>query len=224
MGNYQIPPQLITEHGLEFYFSVAGGQKTGFYLDQRQNRLAIQDYSKGKRVLDCFCFSGGFTINALRGGAAHVTAVDSSMEALQLLRLNTGHNHFDQVQVETVCGNGFEELRKMRDKGQRFDLIILDPPKLAPTTAQLDKAARAYKDINLLGFKLLARGGTLFTFSCSGGMGLPLFQKIIADAALDAGKDAQIIRFLHQAEDHPVRSSFPEGEYLKGLVCKVSSK
>ena len=215
--------QMISEHGLEYSFSLAGGQKTGFYLDQRQNRLALQEFSSGKRVLDCFCFSGGFTMNALRGGAAQVTAVDSSAEALQLLRLNINHNHFDQAQVETLCGNGFEVLRKMRDKGQQFDLIILDPPKFAPTTAQLEKAARAYKDINLLGFKLLAPGGTLFTFSCSGGVEMSLFQKIVADAVLDAGKEAQIIRILHQAEDHPVRLSFPEGKYLKGLVCKISS-
>jgi 23S rRNA (cytosine1962-C5)-methyltransferase len=172
--------------------------------------------------LDCFSFSGGFTLNALKGGAKNVTAVDSSEPALKLLSENAGLNHFDSELIEAVQDNAFEYLRKLRDRGEQFGLIILDPPRFAPTTAQVERAARAYKDINLLAFKLLAHNGILFTFSCSGGVSMPLFHKIVADAALDAGKDAQIIKFLHQAEDHPISTTFPEGEYLKGLVCKVN--
>ena len=163
-------------------------------------------------------------MNALKGGALHVIAVDSSEAALRLASENLKLNNFDEAKVEFVNDNAFEYLRKLRDRAEQFDLIILDPPKFAPTTSQVDKAARAYKDINLLAFKLLSPNGVLFTFSCSGGVGLPLFQKIVADAALDAGKNVQIIKFLHQAEDHPISSAFPEGEYLKGLVCKVTGR
>jgi 23S rRNA (cytosine1962-C5)-methyltransferase len=144
------------------------------------------------------------------------------MPALNLLLENLQINGFEPSSVELINENAFEFLRKLRDKGRQFDLIILDPPKLAPTTAQVEKAARAYKDINLLAFKLLKDGGYLITFSCSGGVSMPLFQKITADAALDAGKNAQIIRYLHQAEDHPIASTFPEGEYLKGLIWKLA--
>jgi 23S rRNA (cytosine1962-C5)-methyltransferase len=214
----------IQENGLNYSFEVEGSQKTGFYLDQRNNRKLIRDYSKNKRVLDCFCFSCGFTMNALKGGALNVIAVDSSEAALRLASVNIKLNKFDEAKVQLVNENAFEYLRKLRDRGEQFDLIILDPPKFAPTTSQVERAARAYKDINLLAFKLLNPDGLLFTFSCSGGVGLPLFQKIVADAALDAGKNVQIIKFLHQAEDHPISSAFPEGEYLKGLVCKVAGR
>ncbi len=198
-----------------------GGQKTGFYLDQRNNRSMIANYSSGRKVLDCFCFSGGFSLNALAGGATSVSVVDSSAPALQLLTDNLSLNKLDASKVELVNDNVFEYLRKLRDRGEQYDLIVLDPPKFAPTTSQAERAARAYKDINLLAFKLLAPGGILFTFSCSGGVSMPLFQKIVADAALDAGRNAQIIKYMHQAEDHPISMPFPEGEYLKGLICQV---
>jgi 23S rRNA (cytosine1962-C5)-methyltransferase len=223
-GSLDAASVIIQENGLNYLFEIEGSQKTGFYLDQRNNRKELREYSQSKRVLDCFCFSGGFTLNALKGGASHVIAVDSSDAALRLASENLKLNNFDGAKVELVNDNAFEYLRKLRDRGEQFDLIILDPPKFAPTTSQVERAARAYKDINLLAFKLLSPNGVLFTFSCSGGVGLPLFQKIVADAALDAGKSAQIIKFLHQAEDHPISSAFPEGEYLKGLVCKVTGR
>jgi 23S rRNA (cytosine1962-C5)-methyltransferase len=223
-GSLDSSSVIIQENGLNYLFEIEGSQKTGFYLDQRNNRKLIREYSKNKRVLDCFCFSGGFTMNALTGGAEHVVAVDSSESALRLTSGNLKLNHLDEAKVELVNDNAFEYLRKLRDRGEQFDLIILDPPKFAPTTSQVERAARAYKDINLLAFKLLSPNGVLFTFSCSGGVGLPLFQKIVADAALDAGKSVQIIKYMHQAEDHPISSAFPEGEYLKGLVCKVAGR
>ncbi len=221
-GSLEATQIIIQENGLNYSFAIEGSQKTGFYLDQRNNRKELREYSQSKRVLDCFCFSGGFTLNALKGGASTVIAVDSSDAALRLAADNLKLNKFEEAKVELVNDNAFEYLRKLRDRGEQFDLIVLDPPKFAPTTSQVDRAARAYKDINLLAFKLLSPNGVLFTFSCSGGVGLPLFQKIVADAALDAGKTVQIIKFLHQAEDHPISSAFPEGEYLKGLVCKVT--
>ncbi len=223
-GSFKEESTLIVENGLNYNFEISGSQKTGFYLDQRNNRQQLREYSQNKKVLDCFCFSGGFTMNALKGGAMHVVALDSSESALRLASENLKLNKFEEAKVELVNDNAFEYLRKLRDRGEQFDLIILDPPKFAPTTSQVDRAARAYKDINLLAFKLLSPNGVLFTFSCSGGVGLPLFQKIVADAALDAGRNAQIIKFMHQAEDHPISSAFPEGEYLKGLVCKVMGR
>lgn len=218
-----IPDQriIVNENGIQYYLDLLEGQKTGFYLDQRDNRSIIKGYAKGRSVLDCFSFSGGFTLNALIGGARKVTAVDSSEPALQLLAENVALNNMDSESVEIVQDNAFDHLRKLRDRGEHFDLIILDPPKFAPTTAQVERAARAYKDINLLAFKLLADKGVLLSFSCSGGVSMPLFHKIVADAALDAGREVQIIKFLHQAEDHPISTTFPEGEYLKGLVCKI---
>lgn len=212
---------MVEENGLKYFLNLQGGQKTGFYLDQRNNRLLLRSFSQDKRVLDCFSFSGGFTLNALKGGAKKVTTLDSSEAALKQAEENIRLNDKTPEKVELVLDNAFEYLRKLRDRGEQFDLIILDPPKFAPTTAQVERASRAYKDINLLAFKLLAPGGILFTFSCSGGVNMPLFHKIVADAALDAGRNAQIIQFLHQAEDHPVSTAFPEGEYLKGLVCFV---
>lgn len=220
-GNLSSGPVYLEEHKLKYRLGIADGQKTGFYLDQRNNRLSIRQFAEGKRVLDCFSFSGGFTLNALAAGASHVSVVESSSEAIKLIEDNILINGFDREKVNLINGNAFEILRKMRDSGERFDLVVLDPPKLAPTAAQVEKAARAYKDINLLAFKLLNPGGILFTFSCSGGVPLALFQKIVADAALDAGKNTRIIRYLHQSEDHPVNSAFPEGEYLKGMVMVV---
>jgi 23S rRNA (cytosine1962-C5)-methyltransferase len=195
------------------------GQKTGLYLDQRDNRQTLEPYCAGQTVLDCFCYTGGFTVNALAGGAKSVLSVDSSADALALVRENIALNHLPADRHSALEGDVFHLLRKFRDEGRAFDMIILDPPKFAPTAAQAEKAARGYKDINLLAFKLLRPGGLLVTFSCSGGVDAALFQKIVAGAALDAGVDAQIVDHLSQAADHPVALNFPEGTYLKGLVC-----
>jgi 23S rRNA (cytosine1962-C5)-methyltransferase len=210
---------VISEHGLHFKVDLEHGQKTGFYLDQCNNRKRLRDLAKGRRVLDCFCYTGGFTLNALRGEAESVLAVDSSASALALAGENVALNGFSEARVEFREADVFEFLRRLRDQGRTVDLVILDPPKFAPTAAHADKAARAYKDINLLAFKLLAPGGILVTFSCSGGVDRQLFQKIVAAAALDAGVDAQIVEQLSQGADHPIALQFPESSYLKGLIC-----
>ncbi|GAB4505018.1 MAG: 23S rRNA (cytosine(1962)-C(5))-methyltransferase RlmI [Anaerolineales bacterium] len=209
----------IHEHGLQFNVNLQSGHKTGFYLDQRQNRLRVRQLSEGREVLDCFCYTGGFALNALAGGAKSVTAVDASAEVLALGRENASLNGQQASRLEWLEVDVFQALRRFRDEGRSFDLIILDPPKFAPTAAQAGKAARGYKDINRLGFLLLRPGGLLVTFSCSGGVDAALFQKIVASAALDAGVQAQIVETLTQAPDHPVALNFPEGAYLKGLVC-----
>jgi len=212
----------VMENGLRFAVDVAAGQKTGYYLDQRDNRALTGTLAKGKDVLNCFCYTGGFSLYALRGGAKSVLSIDSSQEALHIAQRNVELNGLDASKAEWQCADVFEALRKLRDQNRKFDLIVLDPPKFAPTAAFAEKASRAYKDINLLGFKLLRPGGLLFTYSCSGGISDDLFQKIIAGAALDAGVDAQIVKKLHAASDHPVLLSFPEGAYLKGLVLRVA--
>ncbi|MBN2500953.1 MAG: class I SAM-dependent methyltransferase [Anaerolineales bacterium] len=212
----------IHEYGLSYALDVAGGQKTGFYLDQRDNRLAFRNLAADADVLDCFAYTGGFTLNALAAGAKSVVAVDSSGPALDGARENIDSNELPLDRVELIEGDVFSVLRTFRDEGRSFDAIVLDPPKFAPTSAQVQRAARAYKDVNLLGFKLLRSGGKLVTFSCSGGVDAALFQKIVADAALDAGVQAQIVGYLHQAGDHPVALNFPESAYLKGLVCRIS--
>lgn len=212
-------PLIVTEHGLRFGVDAAQGHKTGFYLDQRDNRLALRKLAGGKTVLDCFCYSGGFALNALAGGATTVTAIDSSGPALQTASANAALNQGNGV--EWLEADVFKTLRAFRDAGRHFDLIVLDPPKFAPTAAHAEKAARAYKDINLLAFKILNPGGTLMSYSCSGGISPDLFQKIVAGAALDAGVDARIEGWLHGAADHPVALNFPEGEYLKGLLLRV---
>jgi 23S rRNA (cytosine1962-C5)-methyltransferase len=179
----------------------------------------VQDFCEGKDVLNCFCYTGGFTVHALAGGAKSVLSVDTSADALRLGVENVRLNGLPADRAEWSAMDVFQALRKFRDENRSFDVIILDPPKFAPTVAQAEKAARGYKDINLLAFKLLRSSGVLLTFSCSGGVDAALFQKIVASAALDAGADATIIRTLTQAPDHPVLLSFPEGAYLKGLVC-----
>lgn len=209
----------LTENNLKFNINFAKGHKTGFYLDQRNNRMRVRDLAQNKDVLDCFCYTGGFSVNALAGGAKSVLSVDSSSDALVLCRENVALNHLDAARHTTIEGDVFQLLRKFRDEGRSFDMVILDPPKFAPTAAHADKATRAYKDINLFAFKLLRPGGTLVTFSCSGGVDAALFQKIIAGAALDAGAEAQIVEFLSQGPDHPIALNFPEGAYLKGLIC-----
>ena len=219
----KLPENLsITENGIHIAVDVAAGQKTGFYLDQRDNRALIGGMAAGREVLNCFCYTGGFSMYALRGGAKSVLSIDSSAEALHIAQRNVALNGLDASIAEWQDKDVFEALRKLRDQNRKFDLIVLDPPKFAPTAAFAEKASRAYKDINLLGFKLLRPGGILATFSCSGGINDELFQKIIAGAALDAGVDAQIIHKVYAAADHPVLLSFPEGAYLKGLVLRVA--
>ena len=213
------PQVTIHEHNLKFRVNLQSGHKTGSYLDQRANRLRVRELAKDKDVLDCFCYTGGFTVNAMAGGAKSVLAVDSSGEALELCKQNVALNDLPVTHHASLEGDVFQVLRKFRDENRSFDMIILDPPKFAPTAAHADKATRAYKDINLLAFKLLRANGILVTFSCSGGVDSALFQKIVAGAALDAGVEAQIAEHLSQGPDHPVSLHFPEGAYLKGLIC-----
>lgn len=218
-----VPSELIKIHedNVQYWVDVVNGQKTGFYLDQRRNRHIVSKYSMNRNVLDCFTYTGGFTEAALNGGALHVTAVDNSEAALEIARMNYELNGFPSENVEWVRGDVFQLLRKMRDSGLSFDLIILDPPKFAPTIAHVKKAARGYKDINLLAFKLLSPGGLLITFSCSGGIDTALFQKIIFGAAEDAKVETQILEILSQGPDHPIAMQFPESSYLKGFVIRI---
>jgi 23S rRNA (cytosine1962-C5)-methyltransferase len=217
-GNRNAARCPIIEYGLNFRVDVEQGQKTGFFLDQRENRQRVRSLAAGREVLDGFCYTGGFSIAALAGGAKRVTAIESSAAALEVARENLAANPLDASRVDFQRGDVFEKLRKLRDQNAKFDLVVLDPPKFAPTAAQVKKAARAYKDINLWALKLLAPGGLLATFSCSGGVSPELFQSVVAGAALDAGVDAKIIERFTAAADHPVALPFPEAEYLKGLL------
>lgn len=222
-GNFENSQIVIHENDLRFHVDILSGHKTGFYLDQRDNRLFARSLTNGLRVLDCFSYTGGFALNGLIGGAVEMTLVDSSSSALKQAQQNLFLNNLDNGKVIFIDQDIFKYLRLLRDKGEMFDMIILDPPKFAPTASQAERASRAYKDINLLSFKLLNPGGYLLTFSCSGGVDEDLFQKIVAASAADAGVDAIILKRLHQAPDHPVALNFPEGAYLKGfLVQKVS--
>jgi 23S rRNA (cytosine1962-C5)-methyltransferase len=217
------PPDrvLIQEYGCRFAVEVTRGHKTGFYLDQRENRRLLADYALGAEVLNCFAYSGAFGVWALKGGARSVTNVESSTAALEQARDNVQLNGFEAQAVENIAGDVFAVLRHFRDLGRQFDLVVLDPPKFAESRAQVERATRGYKDINLLALKLLRPGGVLFTFSCSSLIVPDLFQKVVAGAALDAGRRVTIERWLYQGVDHPVALSFPEGLYLKGLVCRV---
>jgi 23S rRNA (cytosine1962-C5)-methyltransferase len=212
----------ILENDLKFTVNIAEGHKTGFYLDQRENRQRVGQLAAGRDVLNCFCYTGGFTVYALAGGANSVLSIDSSADALTLGRENLALNSLPAEKAEWLEGDVFQALRKLRDQARSFDMIVLDPPKFAATAAQAERAARGYKDINLLAFKLLRPGGILATFSCSGGIDAALFQKIVAGAALDAGVDASIIGHFSQGGDHPISLHFPEGAYLKGLLCLKS--
>jgi 23S rRNA (cytosine1962-C5)-methyltransferase len=224
-GSEAVCPVIIQEGKLRYLVDYKHGHKTGFYLDQRQNRQLLQVYlsnrGNGGAFLNCFCYTGAFSVAALTAGVDHLCSIDSSGSALRLARENLSLNGYTPDSAEWIEGDVFQELRHLRDRARSFDAIILDPPKFAATVAQVERAARAYKDINLLAFKLLKPGGTLFTFSCSGGVSADLFQKIVAGAALDAGVDAKIVERLWQSPDHPVSLHFPEGNYLKGLVCQT---
>lgn len=217
------PPErlLVHENNLKFEVDICRGHKTGFYIDQRRNRQRLRELIKGRSVLNCFCYTGGFTVYALAGGAADVLSVDTSAEALALGAANVADNALPVEKATWLQEDVFHALRGLRDRRETFDAIVLDPPKFAPTAAQAERAARGYKDINLLAFKLLRPGGLLFTFSCSGGISAELFQKIVSGAALDAGVQARVIEHLSQGVDHPTALNFPEGAYLKGLICAV---
>ena len=212
----------ILENGFKFLVDIKEGHKTGFYLDQRDNRKLVSAFAKEKTVLNCFSYTGGFSVYALAFGAEKVTQVESSASALDLSLRNFELNNLNPSSVENINDDVFTVLRKFRDERKTFDLIILDPPKFADSASQIQKASRGYKDINLLAIKLLNPGGILFTFSCSGHVSQELFQKIVSDAALDSGRQVKIIKWLTQSSDHPVLTNFPEGFYLKGLVCSVS--
>ncbi len=211
----------LIEDGLAYRIDVAAGQKTGFYLDQRDNRAHVRRVAAGRETLNVFCYTGGFTLSALAGGASRVVSIDSSADAIEQARANVVRNpSLAAAAAEWRCADAFAELRRLRDAGAAFDLIVLDPPKFAPTAAHAERAARAYKDINLWALKLLRPGGLLATFSCSGGVDAALFRKIVAGAAADAGADATIVAHYGAAADHPVALAFPEGDYLKGLLLR----
>lgn len=214
------PPALIetAEEDLKFFVDVRKGHKTGFYLDQRVNRQMVRAFSSGAEVLNCFAYTGGFGLAALKGGARHVTNVEDVAGLIVLTDRNLRLNGFEGERCENIKADVFQLLRRHGEGGKSFDLIILDPPKFAESQSQLSRASRGYKDINRLAFKLLRPGGLLFTFSCSGLMKMDLFQKIVADAAIDAGRDVQMIQWLGQSPDHPVKLHIPESLYLKGLL------
>lgn len=212
---------VLREHDWRLAVNIATGHKTGFYLDQRDSRRKFADYSrrlKFKRVLNCYCYTGGFTVAALTGGAAHVTSIDSSGPAIERAAANVALNGFEGSRATFMDADVNATLRQFGAEGKTFDAIILDPPKFAPTVAHAERAARAYKDINRLAFKILAPGGVLFTYSCSGGISADLFHKIVASAGIDAQVDGFITERMGGAPDHPMTINFPEGEYLKGLV------
>lgn len=221
------PPEEIevVEDGVRYGVDVRVGHKTGFYIDQRESRLAAQRaaeafrrrHGRGMRALNCFCYTGGFSLALLKGGAEEVISVDSSQEALSMAERNARRNGFAPERAKWVCDDVFAALRRYRDQGEHFDLVILDPPKFASSHYHVDRAARAYKDINLNGLRLLAPGAELFTFSCSGAIDVDLFQKIVAGAVIDARVNAWAVGRFGGGEDHPLLMTYPEGEYLKGL-------
>jgi 23S rRNA (cytosine1962-C5)-methyltransferase len=213
------PPEwlLVNEDGVRYQIDVRRGHKTGFYIDQRDNRGLIARHAAGREVLNCFCYTGGFSLAALKGGARRVVSIDSSGEALTHAQANIIANGFDPALARWLDADAFKALRSLHDDGERFDLVVLDPPKFASSQHHIERAARAYKDINLCGLKLLRPGGLLATYSCSGAVDASLFQKIVAGAAADAGVDVRILARLGAGADHPLLTGFPEGEYLKGL-------
>ncbi len=213
-------PVRVEEYESSFLVDLTSGHKTGAYLDQRENRRRLSRSGPTGDVLDAFCYTGGFSIAALRAAADRVVGIDSSASALAGAADNVRLNSLDPGRCEWIEGDVFREMRRLRDEGRTFDTVVLDPPRFAPTAAQVNRAARGYKDINLLGIKLLRPGGRLFTFSCSGGVEARLFEQIVAGAAQDAGTHVMMEGWLGQPEDHPVGVHFPEGRYLKGLICR----
>jgi 23S rRNA (cytosine1962-C5)-methyltransferase len=220
-GSAPTEPVTIMENGLKLEVDILNGHKTGFYLDQRDSRHALSRFSKGKAVLNCFSYTGTFSLYALEAGCEKVTNVDVSDSALAIAKRNVEHNNLALDKAEFIKQDVFKLLREYREKGIKFDTIVMDPPKFADSKAQLTGACRGYKDINMIAMQILKPGGTLLTFSCSGLMEQNLFQKVVADAALDAGRELRIMERLNQAPDHPIGGAYPEGFYLKGLICKV---
>lgn len=217
----EIPPDIIVikENGLNFNVDVKSGQKTGFYLDQRDNRKAVSSFANNLDVLDCFAYTGGFSVYALGKGAKSVTLIDSSAQSLSLAQENIKINNFEIARASFIDGDVFRILREFRENGKRFDMVILDPPKFAPRKADLNRALSGYKDINMLAMNILNPNGILATFSCSGAVDLQSLQTVLFWAATDANREIQIIKTLSQGFDHPCRVSFPESEYLKGFIC-----
>jgi 23S rRNA (cytosine1962-C5)-methyltransferase len=214
----------FVEDDIAYRVDVVAGQKTGFYLDQRDNRAAVRALAAGREMLNVFSYTGAFALSALAGGATSVVSIDSSNDALALARENLARNPaLSAERTQWREADAFSELRRLRDAGAEFDLIVVDPPKFAPTLAHAERAARAYKDVNLWALKLLRAGGLLATFSCSGGIDATLFRKIVAGAALDAGADVCVIGRFGASADHPVALAFPEGEYLKGLLIRKAA-
>lgn len=215
-GQAPAAPVAVVEDGVHYGVDVLRGHKTGFYIDQRDNRAQVAAAAAGRSVLNCFCYTGGFTLAALRGGAREAVSIDSSADALAHARAQQQANGLT-APCEWREANVFDALKQLQAEGRRFDLIVLDPPKFAPSVKHVEKAARAYKEINLKALRLLTTGGLLFTFSCSGAISVDMFQKIVAGAVFDAGVDAQMLARLQAGEDHPMLMTHPEGEYLKGL-------
>jgi 23S rRNA (cytosine1962-C5)-methyltransferase len=212
----------IVEYGVHYRVDVAKGHKTGFYIDQRDNRAIVGNLAASKRVLNCFCYTGGFSLAALVAGAKEVVSIDSSGDALQRAKLNQSVNAaiLPNALADWRDENVFDALKQLQEQGEKFDIVILDPPKFAPSVAHLDKASRAYKEISMKGLRLLNPGGYLLTFSCSGAMSVDLFQKVIAGAVIDSKIDMQMLRRLEAGIDHPMLMTHPEGEYLKGLLLQ----
>lgn len=220
-GELPAQPMEIEENGLKLLIDIEQGHKTGYYLDQRNNRSLVGELSQGKRVLNCFSYTGGFGTYALRGGASEVINLDVSELALETAAKNVAINGLDESRIHHIKADVFQQLRDYREQGEQFDLIVLDPPKFVDSKASLKRASRGYKDINFQALHLLKSGGILATYSCSGLMPTDLFQKIVADAAVDAGRPLRFLKTLEQSEDHPVASFYPEGHYLKGFLCVV---
>jgi len=219
----EVPPDAIEieENGFRFLVDVKAGQKTGFFLDQRENRKRIMPYVAGKEVLNTFSYSGGFSVYAAAAGAGRIMNIDTSDAAHDMARHNMWLNGFADRDDIYATADAFEIMRAYRDQKWTFDTVILDPPKFARNAAQKKQATRGYKDINLLGMKLLKPGGYLMTFSCSGVISADLFQKVVFGAAVDAKRDVQIVERLFQGSDHPALLTFPESAYLKGFICRV---
>ena len=220
-GRMPDAPVRITECGLVFEVDVTAGHKTGFYLDQRDNRQSVAARCAGAHVLDGFCYTGGFSTAAAAAGACSIVQLDSSSDALVGARRHLEMNGFDRLPLEQIQGDAFAELRRMRDAARSFDVVILDPPKFAPTRSRLERALRGYKDVNLQALKLVRPGGLLASFSCSGAVDRETFQTVVFQAAVDAGREVRVLADLGQPEDHPVLLTFPESRYLKGLLCRV---
>jgi 23S rRNA (cytosine1962-C5)-methyltransferase len=220
-GTDPLEPIIMQENGIKILVDIPNGHKTGFYLDQRDSRLESMKYVQNKEVLNCFCYTGGFGLYALKGGASRVINVDVSQPALDIARKNCEINGFDVKKAVFLNADVFKILREYRDQGTQFDVVIMDPPKMVSSKNNLTSGARGYKDLNMLAIQILKPGGTLLTYSCSGLMESGLFQKIIADAALDAGREVKFVEAFTQARDHLIDTAYPEGLYLKGFAAKV---